>query len=417
MSKITIHILLLVSLLSILGGCTEEKKSNSNTPTMETLLYSDGQPIIIEIENGKIEKLVRPKKKTIASKETIYVAPGFIDHQINGYLSYSFVGNDLDEDKVKIITEGLWENGITTFLPTLTSESNELMLRNLNILNEVLKNEHIAQSIPGFHVEGPYISPEDGFRGVHSLDYIREPNWEEFEAWHIASGSRVKEVTIAPELNGAMEFIKKCMDNGIKVALGHTNATSLQISQAVKLGASISTHLGNGCANMIHRHHNPIWPQLSEDGLTASIIVDGFHLTKEEVRTFYKTKGAANIILVSDITRLGGMPPGTYYDFGQEVIVTKEGAIMMPKENVLAGASFLVTKGIENIIRFTGCSLEEAINMVTINPAKALEVLDRGEIAVGKRADLVYFKFDSGTLEIIKTIVGGEVVYDSATAH
>ena len=139
------------------------------------------------------------------------------------------------------------------------------------------------------------------------------------------------------------------------------------INQAIELGATVSTHLGNGCANTIHRHHNPLWPQLADDRLTASIIVDGFHLTKEEVRTFLKAKGPENTVLVSDLTRLAGMPPGRYEDFGMELVMTEEGAIMFPKENVLAGASFLITKGIENIIKFTGCSsLGEAVDMASV---------------------------------------------------
>lgn len=410
------HFLKIVFLYALMASCSENKKGLEVTDSvMDTLLYADDTPISIEIKNGKIAKLIRKPKNRNTLKDAIYVAPGFIDHQVNGYLSHSFVGSNLNEKKVKTITRGFWKNGITTYFPTLTSESNALLLKNFKILNTILKNKVLDQSIPGFHLEGPYISPVDGFRGAHNLKHIRDPNWEEFEAWNRASGYRIIEVTIAPELSGAMEFAKKCSENNINVAVGHTNASTEQISQVVKLGASVSTHLGNGCANTIHRHHNPIWPQLSNDSLYASIIVDGFHLTREEVRSFYKAKGSSKIILVSDITRWAGMPPGTYSDFGEEVVVTKEGAIMMPSENVLAGASFLVTKGIENIIQFTGCSMKEAIDMATKNPAKAFGLIDRGTIEIGKRADLVYYKFDKGKFEILKTIVGGKVVYDKST--
>lgn len=400
-------------------GCVDQKKEfDTDVSVMDTLFYADGKPITIKIKDGKIDELIRKNPKQLdTTKGAVYVAPGLIDHQVNGYLSHSFVGADLDAEKVEEITVGLWKNGITTFLPTLTTESDEVLLRNFKILNEILEDKRLAQSIPGFHLEGPYISPVDGYRGAHNLDYIRKPDWQEFERWHHASGNRIKEVTVAPESEGAMEFIKKCIANNIRVAIGHSNASTEEIKQAVELGASISTHLGNGCANLIHRHHNPIWPQLAEDKLFASIIVDGFHLTREEVRTFYKVKGPDKTILVSDITRWAGMPPGTYSDFGQEVVVTKEGAIMMPSENVLAGASFLINRGIENIVKFTGCSLKEAIDMSTKNAAQALGLTDRGAIEIGKRADLVYFRFDSGKLEILKTIVGGEVVFEKGIAN
>ena len=416
MHSTSLSILKTICFCCLAFNCTEQKVFNKNISVMDTLFYKDGLPITIKIEDGKIKKLIRPNPiENRVSKEVIYVAPGLIDHQVNGYLSHSFVGEDLNTEKIKIITQSFWENGITTFLPTLTSEPNEVLLRNFKILDRILEDEHLAQSIPGFHLEGPYISPVDGFRGAHNQAYIHNPNWLEFDTWNQASGNRIKEVTIAPEQKGALEFIEKCVENNIKVALGHTNASADQIKSAVDLGATISTHLGNGCANLINRHHNPIWPQLAEDKLFASIIVDGFHLTKEEVQSFYKVKGPENTILVSDITRWAGMPPGTYSDFGQEVIVTDDGAIMMPSENVLAGASFLITRGIENIIRFTKCSLAEAIDMATKNPAKALNLNDRGEIAIGKRADLIYFKFDSGKLKILKTIVAGEVVFVDKT--
>ena len=407
-----INILRIIFLFGLIISCADNKKEmNTYNSGMDTLFYADGKPISIKIKDGKIEKLIRNSVKDVETAGAIYVAPGLIDHQVNGYLSHSFVGDDLDTEKVMIIIKGFWEKGITTFMPTLTTESNEVLLRNFTILNKILEDEQIAQTIPGFHLEGPYISPVDGFRGAHNLKYIRKPDWQEFEAWYHASGDRIIQVTVSPEIEGTMDFIKKCIDKNMKVSLGHTNASAEQIHQAVELGATISTHLGNGCANTIHRHHNPIWPQLSDDGLYASIIVDGFHLTKDEVRTFYKVKGPEKTILVSDITRWAGMPPGNYSDFDQEIVVTKEGAIMMPAQNVLAGASFMITRGIENVIKFTGCSLEDAINMSTRNPAKALGLNDRGEIEVGKRADLVYFKFDSGKFEVVKTIVGGKEVY------
>ena len=340
-----------------------------------------------------------------------YIGPGLIDHQVNGYLSHSFVGGNLDAAALREVTEGFWSKGITTFLPTLTTQTSEELLSGFETLDRLLQDKQVAQSIPGFHLEGPYISPEPGFRGVHNPEWIRPPDWQEFESWYKASGNRILEVTIAPEIEGAMEFIRKCRELGMVVAIGHSAALAEDINQAIDLGASVSTHLGNGCANNIHRHHNPLWPQLADDRLAASIIVDGFHLTREEVRTFTNAKGFHNTILVSDLTRLAGMPPGSYQDFGRELVMTEEGAIMFPEENVLAGASFLVTRGIENVIDFTGCSLGEAVDMASKNAARALGLNDRGEIAAGKRADLVLFTFEDGKFEVVQTVVGGEEVF------
>ena len=401
-----------ILLFSVFYSCD---KPENNLPSADQmvvtgLFYQDSLPIAITIEDGKIQQISRPEQADENLK--YYLAPGLIDHQVNGYLSHSFVSGELDLAALTELTEGFWEKGITTFLPTLTTHSDEMLLKSFEILNELLENKFLAQSIPGFHLEGPYISPEAGFRGVHNPEWIRKPNWDEFDNWNRASGNKILEVTVAPEIEGAMDFIRKCREHDIVVAIGHSAALTDDINQAIELGASVSTHLGNGCANTIHRHHNPLWPQLADDRLAASIIVDGFHLTREEVRTFFNAKGPENTVLVSDLTRLAGMPPGRYEDFGQELVMTEEGAIMFPSEDVLAGASFLVTRGVENVIKFTGCSLAQAIDMATSNPARILDLDDRGEIAVGKRADLILFEFQDGTLEVVKTMVGGEVVFE-----
>ncbi|MFA5820351.1 MAG: amidohydrolase family protein, partial [Bacteroidales bacterium] len=176
-------------------------------------------------------------------------------------------------------------------------------------------------------------------------------------------------------------------------------------------GASLSTHLGNGCANMIDRHLNPLWSQLANDNLTASIIVDGFHLTKEEVQSFYKIKGPEKTILVSDAVDLAGLPPGEYIRREKRLVLTPDNVVKFPAENVLAGAASPISICVGNIMKFTGCSLANAIKMASTNPAKLLCLDDLGEIRAGKRADLIMFRIEDNKMVIIKTIVAGKVVY------
>jgi len=195
------------------------------------------------------------------------------------------------------------------------------------------------------------------------------------------------------------------------VALGHHNGSMEIITRAIDAGAAISTHLGNGCANMINRHVNPLWPQLADDRIKASIICDGFHLRPEEVRVFYKVKGTAGIILTSDVTRYAGMKPGTYDADGKTIELTADGMIKYPAQNVLAGAASPITKGVGNIMRFTQCTLRDAITMASTNPARLYGLDDRGEIAPGKRADLILFTVKDNVLHIKQTLVAGEVVY------
>ena len=380
---------------------------------VEGIHYLDGSPVAIAIRDGEISRITRKDQLNDPLWSSTYVAPGFIDHQVNGYLSHSFTGEHLSIQQVQKITRVFWEHGITTYLPTLTSHSYELLQKNFTILREAMQVKEIKMSVPGFHLEGPYISPVAGYRGAHEEKWIRNPDWKEFLNWYRASGNKIREVTLAPELEGAIDFIKKCRERNIVVALGHHNGSAAMIRQATDAGASVSTHLGNGCANLIHRHDNPLWPQLADDRLTASLIVDGFHLRPEEVRVFYKVKGPERTILVSDVSSLAGMPPGVYESYGREVVMTPEGKISMPSQDVLAAASFLITKGIENIISFTQCSLPDAIHMATRNPARLLGLHDRGELIPGKRADLVWFEMKNGELLVRKTMVQGKVVFNS----
>jgi N-acetylglucosamine-6-phosphate deacetylase len=387
--------------------------AGDGTMKIEGIFYLDYQPVSVEIQDGKIERLTRLEKLTDLRNEKLFLAPGFIDNQVNGYLSYSFTRPELTVEKVRIVTKGFWQKGITTYVPTLTTESRERLLENFGILNEAIGDKEISLSVPGFHLEGPYISPVDGFRGAHPAEWVRPPDWEEFLALYQASGKHIIEVSVAPELAGAIDFIRRLRSLGIIVALAHHNGTAAQIKEAVDAGAVLSTHLGNGCANMIHRHDNPLWPQLADPRLTASLIVDGFHLTREEVRVFTKTKGPERTILVSDLSSLAGMPPGEYERFGSKVVVHPSGMITLPSQNVLAAASFLITKGVENMMAFTGCSLAEAVDMATRNPARLMALNDRGEIIPGKRADLVLFTLDNGKMDIKKTYLAGELVYDA----
>ena len=230
-----------------------------------------------------------------------------------------------------------------------------------------------------------------------------------------ASGKNIKEITLAPELPGAIEFIKKATALGVTVAIGHHNANKTQVDEAVKSGAKISTHLGNGCANMIHRHNNPLWPQLANDDLMISIICDGFHLLPEEISTFYKTKGVNKTIITSDVTSYAALPPGVYKtQTGEEIELTEDGKLHYPAQQVLYGSAAPLTNGIGNIIKYTHCSLADAIQMASTNVARLYKLNDRGELKKGMRADIILFSMDNSKVNIHKTYVKGRLVYDES---
>ncbi|HYW35081.1 MAG TPA: N-acetylglucosamine-6-phosphate deacetylase [Balneolaceae bacterium] len=387
------------------------RDDGKNIAQVRGKLVHNGQRVSISISEGIITDITPDHAREKSRGENLFVAPGLIDNQVNGYMGIDFTEPDLSVEEIKKVTRALWKKGVTTYLPTLISNSPDRWTQNLKILAGATGDDEIGGSIPGFHLEGPYISPQDGFRGTHDKKWIREPDWTEFEAFMEASGGHILQITLAPELNRALEFIRKLREKDIVAALGHHNASSEIIEQAVNEGASVATHLGNGCANFIHRHHNPLWPQLAEDRLTASIIVDGRHLTNDEVRTFYKAKGASNLILTSDITKFAGMQPGEYVWDGRKIQLTEDGYIRDVEQDVLAGSALTLDKGLENMTAFTGCPLATSLRMATQNPAKIYGFEDRGVIEEGKRADLILFDFDEGNLSIKETIVNGNVVF------
>jgi len=377
-------------------ACTENKDASY----VEGLLYLDGEAVRLEIVDGYIAQIKPLRSGT--SLPQVYVAPGLIDIQINGYVGVDFSDQELTREQMLEVTRALWEEGVTTYFPTVITRDQERLEKSFSLLAGTMDDEIMGKSIPGFHLEGPYLSPVKGFRGAHPEEHIRLPDWEEFSSLQEAARGGIGLITVAPEMEGAIPFISKCKDNDVVVSLGHHNGTADIINRAVEAGASLSTHLGNGCANEINRHHNPLWPQLANDNLS--------HLTLEEVKSFYKVKGAERTILVSDALSFAGLPLGEYEKDGHRYLLTEE-VVKYPEENVLAGAVQPVSKCVTNIMEFTNCDLKDAIRMASENPARLMGLDHLGEISSGKRADLILFSMEDGAMVIQQTMVAGKVVY------
>lgn len=263
--------------------------------------------------------------------------PGLFDIQVNGGLGVSFNSPTLTATGVRTVAELLQGRGVTGFLPTLITGPPESLAHGFRTLESARETDpFLERMIPGYHLEGPYISPQDGYRGAHPLHHIREPDWDEFRRWNDAAGGRIRLVTLAPEVPGGLRFIERLAEAGIVVALGHTAADGATIRDAVKAGVKLSTHLGNGCPALLARHPNPIWDQLAEDGLWASVIADGHHLPRTVLQTILRAK--PNVVLTSDLSSLAGLVPGRYRDWEQDLEVTADGRVLLAGTPYLAGA-------------------------------------------------------------------------------
>ena len=339
-------------------------------------------------------------------------SPGLIDLQVNGYGGHDLNDGELSAGTVEALSEDLCRVGIAAYLPTLITADKISICRRLSAIREASeKLPYSRQMIAGIHIEGPHISSKDGPRGAHPREHIRPPSMEEFESWQEAAGGLVSMITIAPELDGAIDYLREIAKRGVIVALGHSDASEEDIYKATDAGARISTHLGNGLAATLPRHPNAVWAQLAEDRLSASLILDGHHLPSSTAQVMIRAKGAERVILVSDSVKFAGMPPGRYTSpIGGDVEVFSNGRVSIFGDKFLAGSGVSLLKIISNFSKLTGLPFCSGVAMATKNPAK---FLNRSvDLKPGKRADFILFDLDNttGTAQPRDIVFGGESV-------
>jgi N-acetylglucosamine-6-phosphate deacetylase len=373
--------------------------------TVTGLNPQDGKPIEIIVRDGIIHAI-----NASGRDEEQWVSRGFVDLQVNGYGGDDVNMEEPDPQAIVSLTAKMIAAGVTTYLPTIITASEEKITAALRAVARARQsNKLVAECVPYVHVEGPHISPLDGFRGAHPVEQVRPPNLAEFARWQQASSGLVGMVTLSPHFEESEEYISRLTAQGVHVSIGHTHASADQIHKAVDAGARLSTHLGNGIAGMIARHPNPIWTQLSDDRLTASMIADGHHLPGDTLKAMVRTKGIDRSILVSDAVALAGLPAGIYdAPIGGRVELRSDGRLSLLGTEFLAGAVLPLKDGIARAMSMAGISLGESIQMATVNPGRF--VGGAGVLAVGMPADLVRFNIESGEsgLRIERVFVKGK---------
>src|SRR5215468_3816039 len=375
------------------------------------------EPVELYIADGRFAPSpeVVPSQACDLGGEDLGVAPGLIDIQINGYDGVDFNAPDTGAEQIADATRKLWRTGVTAFCPTIITESFDHISKCVsNLVRAADESPEFARAMIGIHVEGPYISPEDGPRGAHPKRHARAPDWNEFQKWRDAARGRLRIVTLSPEWPEAIDFIERAAASGVVVAIGHTAANPAQIAAAARAGAKLSTHLGNGSHAKIDRHPNYIWEQLASDDLWASFIVDGHHLPPSVVKCFLRSKGVARSILVSDAIAAAGKPAGHYRLGNVEVEVTPARRVNLPGTPYLAGSVLEMHEAVAKTVQYSDATLDDALRMASANPAELLGVADQfGSIEIGRRADLTLFRWDeeNSTLDVAATIINGETVY------
>jgi N-acetylglucosamine-6-phosphate deacetylase len=361
----------------------------------------------VEISFGDFITGVDPLVYPLA--ESIYISPGWIDLQVNGFAGVDYNSPSASHDEISRSIRAMFATGVTRFFPTVITGSPHNMsgaLRNL---------AHAKDSIPegaameAFHVEGPYISPDDGPRGAHPRRWARPPDLDEFRRFQDAAQGHIRLITLSPEWPDAPRFIETVVREGVVVSIGHTRASADEIAAAVSAGATLSTHIGNGAHSTLPRHPNYIWDQLAEDRLAASFIVDGIHLPKSFLNVALRAKGLERAILVTDSVMPAGCAPG-HYKLGEvDVELHADGSVRLSGEKRLAGSALRMDHAIQNVMKLAGLSLRDAITLATRNPARVgrIPYRQRG-LNTGDRADLVRFTYEERRgIQVLETWVGG----------
>ena len=335
----------------------------------------------------------------------LWLAPGLVDLQVNGFDGHDVNAPDVTTETVAGLVRALWRAGVTTVVPTVVTAAEDRITRAVRVIGQARDADPaVAHAIPYVHVEGPFISGQDGPRGVHDPAHIRPASIEELRRW----GDLVGMVTVSPHDEAAIDFIKAAATAGVRCAIGHTHADPEQVTRAADAGAELSSHLGNGAHAVLARHPNYLWAQLAEDRLTAGFIADGHHLPADTFTAMLRAKGLDRAHLVSDSTALAGRPPGRYRTpVGGEVELSPEGRLSYVGTPYLAGAARTLADGVATAIAMAGLPLAAALRLATVNPGRFAG--GRGALRPGAAADLITFAWQPGdrTLGIAAVVAGG----------
>lgn len=369
--------------------------------TKAAVLVEDGR-IISCGPRGSIE--LPPDTRQLDFPDAI-LAPGFIDIHIHGAAGH---------DSMQIGTEGarkmgnfLARHGVTAYLPTTVTTSESDTLQALQWLADAVDlpptgniDKPCARPL-GIHLEGPFIS--HARCGVHPAAYIQLPDIAALERYRNASRDRISVITVAPEVPGALELIRSAVAQGIRVSVGHTNATLEETKAAVDAGACNATHTFNAMRRFEHRDPGVIGAVLTDDRIYADLIADGLHVMPPVVEMFLRCKGKERAILISDATSATGMPPGRYHLGAFEVEVD---GLRCDSHGKLAGSVLTLDVALQNVMQFAGWSLQDSVRLITLNPAALLGIeKKKGQLIPGADADIVVL---SPNGEVLSTFIGGQ---------
>ncbi len=359
------------------------------------------RPATLVIDRGRITSLRAGRSARGEDLKGHIVAPGFIDLHVHGYEGHDATSGE--PDSLLLLARSLVRHGVTAFIPATVTGPHEALLRAAKAAAEAIKAQGESPDgarILGLELEGPYINPER--KGAQNSNFIRKPNWDEFLEYWNAACEKIRTITVAPELPGALEFIEKAVALGIVVSLGHMNASYEEAKAAIAAGATRATHLFNAMPPWHHRAPGVVAACLESPQVVVELIWDLVHVAPPMLRLAWRLAGSFRTALITDAIAAGGLPDGTY-TLGGLAVEAKEGVPRL-KNGALAGSTLTMDQAIRNAVAI-GIPLREALIMASLAPARACGEPSIGVIRPGSRADFVVLTPEEPTLE--RVYVGG----------
>lgn len=298
---------------------------------------------------------------------------GLFDLQVNGFAGVDFNTDTIDAEALDHALEAMLATGVTGCLPTLITATESLLRARFETLDRAVARSRLGPlMVPGYHLEGPFLNSGDGYAGCHPASAMVVPDVALVERLARGLTKPILMVTLAPELEGAETFIQAMTAAGRAVAIGHSAADVTTIARAVQAGARLSTHLGNGLPQVLHKVDNTLFAQLGEDRLSASLIADGIHLPSHVVKVMIRAKGVERCILVTDAVCAAAAQPGEYLFAGMTVEHSEDGSVRIPGSRSLAGSALCLDAAVRNLVHWNAAGPDDAVRMASENPRTLL---------------------------------------------
>lgn len=332
-------------------------------------------------------------KEVAEDKKGLIAFPGFIDIHIHGSVGIDFM--DAEAKDYPVIAESLYREGVTTFLATTLTSDKESLAK---VCRAVAEIKDSVPSLGGIHFEGPYISLK--YKGAQNPEFIRDPDIAEFDDLQREAKGNIRYIAMAPERPGAMEFIEHVTKNGVVVSAGHTDASFDCVEEALKHGLTNTTHTHNAMSPHHHRNPGVVTAAMYFDSIYAEVICDTVHVCPNTLKAFYKIIGSDRFVAITDALKVKHSDLKEFQLFGLDCVVQPDAAYLT--SGPLAGSLLSMDQGLRNLQSILGVDYVKLAKMVSTNAAKSIGFADRGELSVGKLADVVLLDESLHVQEVYK---------------